>query len=330
MNDRAVNILEKYDIEVLRSWKGRGAILCETKTGIKILKEYKGSGQRLLIQQKLLENIKKNGYSRVEEIIPDKEGQLVVRDEDMTAYYLKEYRGGKECNSRDAKDCEKAMEELAKLHLASHLPQTAIEYGIVPFSLTGEMEKHNRELKKAQRFLKGKSQKSDFELLLSNQYDIFYDKAYRVWEKVGEMEEAGHRWETSLLFCHGDYQHHNILFMGDQVFLINFEKFGLDSPGRDISLFFRKIMEKNNWAAGLGQRMLNAYERYKPLSREEKMNLYYRLSYPEKFWKIVNFYYNSSKVWIPGKNLEKLEKLLRQEEEKNLYLEQSFLQWVLQ
>ena len=41
VNDRVLGVLEKYDIEVLRSWKGRGAILCETKTGIKILKEYK-------------------------------------------------------------------------------------------------------------------------------------------------------------------------------------------------------------------------------------------------------------------------------------------------
>ena len=46
MNDRAVSVLEKYDIEVLRSWKGRGAILCETKTGVKILKEYKGSSEK--------------------------------------------------------------------------------------------------------------------------------------------------------------------------------------------------------------------------------------------------------------------------------------------
>ena len=35
VNDRVLAVLEKYDIEVLRSWKGRGAILCETKTGIK-------------------------------------------------------------------------------------------------------------------------------------------------------------------------------------------------------------------------------------------------------------------------------------------------------
>ena len=75
--------------------------------------------------------------------------------------------------------------------------------------------------------------------------------------------------------------------------------------------------------------MLKAYEKNRKLSAAEKLDLYYRLSYPEKFWKIVNFYYNSSKAWIPGRNQEKLEKLLKLEEEKNRYLEQNFLQWVL-
>lgn len=324
MNDRNVSILEKYDIEVLRSWKGRGAILCETKTGVKILKEYKGSEQRLALQQSVLEQIRENGYHRVESILPDKEGNLLVRDEDMTAFCLKEYRGGKECASKEPKDCERAMEELALLHRAGRLPQLAEENGFLPFSPADEMEKHNRELKKARRYLKGKSQKTDFEILLSDRYDVFYEKADLVWKRAREMEPE------SCLFCHGDYQHHNILFLSDQAFLINFEKFTWDGPARDISLFFRKIMEKNNWDIALGQRLLAAYEKHRKLSGKEKMDLYYRLSYPEKFWKIVNFYYNSSKVWIPGKNLEKLEKLLLLEEKKNCYLEQSFLQWVLQ
>ena len=51
---------------------------------------------------------------------------------------------------------------------------------------------------------------------------------------------------------------------------------------------------------------------------------YYRLAYPEKFWKIVNFYYNSRKAWIPGKNQEKLEKLVAQEKEKQKFLDAVF------
>ena len=60
MNDKTLAVLEKYDIEVLRSWKGRSAILCETKTGIKILKEYKGSEKRLSLQKRMLEQIEEN------------------------------------------------------------------------------------------------------------------------------------------------------------------------------------------------------------------------------------------------------------------------------
>ena len=64
MNDRALGVLEKYDMEVLRSWKGRSAILCETKTGIKILKEYRGGQERLLNQKKLLEKLKEKRYKK--------------------------------------------------------------------------------------------------------------------------------------------------------------------------------------------------------------------------------------------------------------------------
>ena len=64
------------------------------------------------------------------------------------------------------------------------------------------------------------------------------------------------------------------------------------------------------------------------MTYEEKYQLYYRLSYPEKFWKIVNFYYNSPKVWIPGKNMEKLKKIWIQEEEKQTFLEKNYKQWL--
>ena len=70
--------------------------------------------------------------------------------------------------------------------------------------------------------------------------------------------------------------------------------------------------------------MLEAYEEVRPLDVLSRIDLYYRLAYPEKFWKIVNFYYNSGKAWIPGRNQEKLEKLVSQEKEKQHFLEEVF------
>ena len=65
---------------------------------------------------------------------------------------------------------------------------------------------------------------------------------------------------------------------------------------------------------------MQAYEAVRPMEKEEYRNLYYRLAYPEKFWKIVNFYYNSGKAWIPDKNMEKLVRITDQEKNKQEFL----------
>lgn len=322
MNDRAVGILEKYDIEVLRTRKGRGAILCETKQGLKIIKEYKGTKEKAALQNALLARVRDNTSIAAEMILPNTEGELLTRDTDQTVYVLKDYFDGRECNIREPEECRRVMSSLAKLHKAMCIPQAEREQTFPVFQIEKELEKHNRELRKIRKFIRAKGQKTDFEIYLLQQYDTFSDKALAVTEQVRqhsftdyykELEEKG-------TFCHGDYQYHNILFNGRQTAVINFERCILDSNVRDIALFMRKLLEKNGWAEEIGYELLDAYEKEKPLNKEERLQLNYRLAYPEKFWKIVNFYYNSSKAWIPGRNMEKLSALLAQEQAKEEFI----------
>ena len=326
MNDKTVTVLEKYDIEVLRSWRGRGAILCETKTGIKILKEYKGSSVRLETQYQLLQNIRKKGYHNIEEIIPTKEGEFIAKDEEGVSYYLKEYKEGRECNIREYQDCCKTAEEMAFLHEVMVMPELMEERKLEPYSLLDEYEKHNKELRHVKKYLKEKRRKNEFEYYLYQHYDNFLTKAEVILEAVKKKQEFfsidALRKKGSL--CHGDLQHHNVMFTETGVFFLNFDKFMPDSPMRDLSLFFRKMMEKNNWSKEMGKGILDSYQKKRTISEEEKYQLYYRLSYPEKFWKIVNFYYNSPKTWMPEKNREKLEGIWKQEEEKNIFLDSCF------
>ena len=83
-------------------------------------------------------------------------------------------------------------------------------------------------------------------------------------------------------------------------------------------------MEKHNWNTGLGMDMIHAYDKARRLDTWELKQLGVPMSYPEKFWKIANFYYNSGKSWIPGKNQEKLEKVIAQEKEKQHFLNEVF------
>lgn len=325
MNDRAVSVLSEYDFEVIRTWKGRGAILFETPKGIRILKEYTGLTDKLALQNTLLTHIREASDIVVEEIIPNKEGMLWTQDQNQGTYIVKTYFEGRECSIREEAECVQAMQTLAGLHKVMRLPA---EQGVPQPAarMDKEYEKHNRELKKVRRFLRDKSQKNDFEIYLLKYYDSFMEQAFAVTEKWLECQKTGVREEakTESIWCHGDYQYHNLLLDGNDMCVINFEKCICDSQIRDLYLFLRKLLEKNNWSLPLGNTLLEAYQKERTLSKEELRQLYYRLAYPEKFWKIVNFYYNSGKAWIPGRNMEKFDKLLRQEKEKQNFLQSLF------
>lgn len=323
MNDRAVSLLEHYEIEVRRTWKGRGAILCESDRGLLIMKEYKGPAEKAGFQEYLLNHIRESGVIRAELLLRTKENELIVRDQDRTAYIVKTYCEGRECDHRNLQECRQAVETLALLHGACDLSGSKELEGQPVFHVEKEYEKHNRELKKVRKFLREKSQKTDFEIYLMKHYDYFLDIALQT---TGELSYYAYEEDSSgpSVICHGDYQYHNIIQTEEGCMLINFEKCVRDYPVRDLYLFMRKLLEKNNWSQMLGDMLLTGYNGVRPLNERDYRQLYFRFAYPEKFWKIVNFYYNSGKAWIPGRNMEKIEKLFAQEREKQLFLKSVF------
>ena len=61
MADRGLDVLEKYDFEVKRTYKGRGVIMVDTDKGPRVLKNYIGSGRHLEWCAPVLEKLKESG-----------------------------------------------------------------------------------------------------------------------------------------------------------------------------------------------------------------------------------------------------------------------------
>jgi len=330
VNDRAAGLLEQYGIVVYGTRKGRGAILCDTDQGSLIFKEYSGNCERIELQNRVLKAVEREGNVAVEQIVPTVEGALFVQDSDGIKYILKTWQDGRECSIYDKEECLEVMRLLARLHKSMTLP--ADTPGLPPlFSPEKEYEKHNKELRKVRKYLQQRSQKQPFEISLLNSFDYFLEQALSVTEEWNAYCAVKNKCDAEatavgepVTFCHGDYQYHNIIKSDNGWFLINFEKCISDSPVRDLYLLMRKLLEKSNWSIPLGRELLEAYEKERPVTAINRIDLYYRLAYPEKFWKIVNFYFNSGKAWIPGRNQEKLEKLIAQEKEKQHFLEEVF------
>ena len=52
-DERTTEVLEQYELEVQSKRRGRGAWICETSQGLKLLREYKGTVKRLEFEEQI-------------------------------------------------------------------------------------------------------------------------------------------------------------------------------------------------------------------------------------------------------------------------------------
>ena len=328
MNDKAVNVLEQYDMTVNRTFKGRGTIICDTDQGMRVLKEYRGRTEKLELLFQLQGKLKDS--LRTDTLIRTKEGALFVKDLDNSVYILEEQVEGKECSYKNEEDIVKACGAMAKLHLKFMTPQSEKICVMPVFFYADEMERHTIECKRVRNYLRKLHNKTEFERALLKEYDYFLEKAVAVTRRAREESQAEYEAyvNSNGLYCHGDYQYHNVIFgkgsSGAYTGIVNLEHFAHDAGARDFYLLFRKISEKCDWSLDMAQSMLDAYQNRRVFPPIEWRSLCLRLEYPEKFWKIINFYYNSRKSWMPNRNYDKLESLIHQEKNREKLLNKFF------
>ena len=330
MNENALEVLEQYDLEVYRTWKGRGVYFVDTSCGLYLLKEHRGSEEKIEKLGQLLAHLEPIQFFQTDLPVQTKEGQFIVKDREETSYILKKWHEGRECDPRSEMDVCRCMEGLAIFHTHAR--------GIWTFedeksrekyegtNLVQEMEKRTRELKKVQTFIRKKRKKSEFESAYLQVIPTFLEEAAKISQKMhcSGYEELRKDAVLGGKICHGEYTQHNVLFNRRELILTNFEHAHLDLQCVDIALFLRKIMEKQGWKVYQGEKFLHSYEIVRPLKDVERQVLALRLSYPEKLWKLANHYYHTNKAWIPEKNLEKLKTFVNQQKERERFVSNVF------
>ena len=293
-----------------------------------MLKEYRGRTEKLELLFQLQGKLKDS--LRTDTLIRTKEGALFVKDLDNSVYILEEQVEGKECSYKNEEDIVKACGAMAKLHLKFMTPQSEKICVMPVFFYADEMERHTIECKRVRNYLRKLHNKTEFERALLKEYDYFLEKAVAVTRRAREESQAEYEAyvNSNGLYCHGDYQYHNVIFgkgsSGAYTGIVNLEHFAHDAGARDFYLLFRKISEKCDWSLDMAQSMLDAYQNRRVFPPIEWRSLCLRLEYPEKFWKIINFYYNSRKSWMPNRNYDKLESLIRQEKNREKLLNKFF------
>lgn len=317
MNDWNTEVIGQYELEVENIRKGRGAWIFETDRGLKLLKEYKGTVKRLEFEEKVLGSVKDCESLKVDQYMRNREGELISVAEDGTRYVVRDWFSDRECDIKDTQEILSAVRQIAVLHKLLRTVPSQEEWNLksmISPPLYEAMEKHNRELKKARTFIRGKQRKNEFELCVIGNYQEFFEQAVEARSKMEELfSREGESLTKGYHVCHGELNQHHILIGKNYVAVTEFNKMHLGLQVEDLYYFMRKVMEKHDWNKKLGISMLEAYERVLPMSGTDRECLYYLFLYPEKYWKQINFYYNANKAWIPARNAEKIRNLEAQQ-----------------
>ena len=336
-------VLEKQRVRTEKFYKGRGILICETAEGLFALKEFHGREQKAEKLFRLGEFLAECHIS-CDSMVKNSEDTLVTEGIDGMKYTFHHWFRGKECDVRSRMDLMMAVSFLAGFHAACEGgtfcgrpaegsggsgdacdEQTHDSCGNKeirpdrPETVYEEYLRHDRELRRIRKYILKRKNKSDFERLYLKSFPEYLRQSDRVLQMLSERQEIFDIHTVGM--CHGDFNQHNVVKDAGQMALIHMEHSRHDAQVSDLSNFLRKSLEKNDWCESLGLEMLREYDRVHTLNEADWAELYCRMCYPEKFWKIANHYYGSSKVWDSGNYFEKLRKELRQNASRQRFLE---------
>lgn len=320
MNEKSLEILDQYDLNIYRSVRGRGGMIVVTDQGDKLLLECVKQDKYYKREDVITRAVKQSGYEYLDTYVKNKDGEIISEAvEDGRKYVLKDMYSGSECNVRSIRDILDAVSAMARLHIALDKAADVIISDDNGFVLArGNVAKtiirHTKEMRMAGNYLKNKKQKTEYEMSIYRNMSSFYEEAQKA---VGMLDnkivaDGITKVDSNNSLIHGNYTYHNIIISNVGVAVTNMEKCRVDSQVFDLYQFMRKILEKYNWDIDLAYKMLNEYDRIKRISDEDIGIMSVLFAFPEKFWKIVNHYYNMNKAWVSPKSIEKLNGCIEQ------------------
>ena len=325
MNEKALSVIGQYGLEVRKSVRTRGGIAVLTDDGYKLLYECTRSDSYYERENMITAGIKRTGFEYIDTYVMTAEGTLFSQDAQGRKYILIDWFVAQECDIRNETHVAMAAGTLAVLH-GHMMNMDKCEHELKYNNATDmrmKFDKHTKEMRMVGNYLKGKKNKNEFEMLMRRSLMTFHEEALIAAQELEEMD-YGSRIEkarTSYEMCHGSYNYHNVLFTDRGCAVTGFEHCCVDCQINDLYQFMRKLLEKNGWDARAGHSVIEAYSEVRPVSDDDMKLLRINFLYPEKFWKVINFYNNSNKSWIPRKSIEKLEGVLAQNDARKAFIE---------
>lgn len=321
MEDKISDLLAQYDLVVYRAGRVKGAWILETDRGLKCLAGCSYSEGKVAFEQKVKRFAAEHGFPALDLFVENREQGYLVQGPYNEQFVMRNWFRGEEVSATSRDHILQTVQTLGRLHNSLRglvLSEEERAFCLQP-KVPEILERRNKELRRVRTYIRSKKQKTLFEQNFLAQFDVqsaHAEEALAMLD-IGAYEQYYNSEVEAGSMLHGNFTHHSVILLPEgSMAVTGFDKAVTGIRIQDFYLLFRKMMEKWDWDVSLGDDMLEAYQRIRPVPEEEWKLLRQLLIYPEKFWKVANQYYNNRKSWIPEKNMQKLLQTMEQAKKK--------------
>jgi CotS family spore coat protein len=307
--DREVS--EVFGLEVRNLVPYKDTFMIVTPQGRKVIRKMPFSPERLSFVHGAKEHLAGNGFTGVDRYLCTLNGEPCFSF-DNSCYTLVDFIDGRECNFDNDLDVKRAAAALAEMHKASrgYVEPAGCKVQDDLGKLPGYFLKRLDDIRKMRK--QAKRGKGRFDQLFLEHVDYFFEMGESATEELS-LSGYGRLVEKTReegLFCHHDYTHHNILIEEEKVSLVNFEYCCFELKIYDIANFIRRKMRKCEWDISKTVLIIDSYNSIEPLSTDDMAVMKIILKFPQKFWRVVNRYYNSRRSWSERSFVVRLQEVI--------------------
>ncbi len=315
-------IAANYGLDVKGITPYKDAYMLNTDKGRKILKKLLFSPERIIFVHGAKEHLISRGFTNVDRYLETLKGEPCFLFEN-SSYVLFDLIEGRESNFDNDMEAQKAAATLAMLHSASrgYKPEKNAKIQDDLGKLPVYFSKRLDDIRKLRKF--AKRGKSRFDHLFLEYVDYFVGlgenavfelKNSNYAKLVNDAREQG-------IFCHHDYTHHNLIATEDRLTVINFDYCCFELKIYDLANLIRRKMRKCNWDIDKAKLLIDGYCAVENLSSDEFAVMKLILQFPQKFWRVVNRYYNSRRSWSERSYVAKLQEVIDEVEGHGNFME---------
>lgn len=306
-------VLKEYDFypEKMEERDNHKVIYCQR--GAFILKATKAPKRYVHWLADMLAELKRKGFASVLPFYPNKYGDRYVSIAGRNYYVLP-------LVEQEVEEKDKGSWKLATLRLLAELHQRTVSSSTRPCPLNplslSRLEKRWRkrleQLANYKELAVNKGFLSPFEQVFVGRFNYLYRLGERAIRYLQEWQERHGKGKLRYVFCHGHVGASSVLHTKEGSYLLHFDRANMDSPARDLALYFRKQVDLSG-DEGLKRclQYLASYEEVFPLTQSEKLLLAIFLLFPEQVFKAIEEYYAQVKDWSEEKQAAYLKKQMK-------------------